>query len=62
MQVIFKMEVLRLTQVVLQLFGLSIFSRGNQVPHEAFDFVVSTVMDQAVSQQGPADGLHVPLC
>lgn len=50
-----------LTQVVLKLLGASVFRRGNQVPHEAFDFVVSSVMDQAVGQQSPADGLHVPL-
>lgn len=48
--------------MILQLLGASVFRRGDQVPHEAFDFVVSTVMDQAVSQQCPADGLHIPLC
>ena len=47
--------------MVLQLLGLSILGGGDQVPHEALDFVISTVMDQAVRQQGPADGLHVPL-
>lgn len=50
-----------LTQVVLELLGASVLSGGDQVPHEAFDFVVSAVVDQAVGQQGPADGLHVPL-
>lgn len=53
---------MRLTQVILKLLGVSVLSRGNQVPHEAFDFVISTVMDQAVRQQGPADGFHIPLC
>lgn len=47
--------------MVLQLLGASVLSGGDQVPHEAFDLVVSTVMDQAVGQQGSADGLHVPL-
>ena len=47
--------------MVLQLLRASVLSWGDEVPHEAFDFVVSTVMDQAIRQQGPADGLHVPL-
>lgn len=47
--------------MVLELLGASVLRGGDQVPHEAFDFVVSTVMDQAVGQQGSADGLHVPL-
>lgn len=47
--------------MILQLLGLSVLRRGDQVPHEALDFVISAVMDQAVRQQGPADGLHVPL-
>lgn len=47
--------------MVLELLGASVLGRGDQVPHEAFDFVVSAVVDQAVGQQGPADGLHVPL-
>lgn len=50
-----------LTQVVLELLGAAVLSGGDQVPHEAFDFVVSAVVDQAVGQQGSADGLHVPL-
>lgn len=50
-----------LTQVVLELLGASVLSGGDQVPHEAFDLVVSAVVDQAVGQQGSADGLHVPL-
>lgn len=53
---------LRLTQVILQLLGASVLRRGDQVPHEAFDFVIPTVMDEAVRQQGSANGLHVPLC
>lgn len=48
--------------MILQLLSASVFSRSNKVPHEAFDFVVSAIMNQAVGQQGPADGLHVPLC
>lgn len=55
------MEEVRPTQVVLELLGASVLGRGDQVPHEAFDFVVSAVVDQAVGQQGSADGLHVPL-
>lgn len=47
--------------MVLELLGASVLGRGDQVPHEAFDLVVSTVVDQAVGQQGSADGLHVPL-
>jgi len=47
--------------VVLQLLGLSVLGRGDQVPHEAFDLVVSAVVDQAVGQEGSADGLHVLL-
>lgn len=57
-----RLEAMRPTQVILKLLGASVLSRGNQVPHEAFDFVVSTVMDQAVRQQGPADGFYIPLC
>lgn len=57
-----RLEAVRPTQVILKLLGTSVLSRGNQVPHEAFDFVVSTVMDQAVRQQGPADGFYIPLC
>lgn len=57
-----RLEAVRPTQVILKLLGASVLSRGNQVPHEAFDFVVSTVMDQAVRQQGPADGFYIPLC
>lgn len=55
------MQDLRLTQVILQLLRAPILGRGDQVPHEALDFVVSPVMDQTVRQQRPADGLHVPL-
>lgn len=47
--------------MILQLLCASILGRGYEVPHEAFDFVISTIMDQAVGQQGPADGLHIPL-
>lgn len=47
--------------MILQLLGASVLSRGDQIPHEAFDLIVSAVMNQAVGQQGPANGLHVPL-
>lgn len=47
--------------MILQLLCAPILGRGNEVPHEALDFVIAAVMDQAVRQQGPADGLHVPL-
>lgn len=57
-----RLQAVRPTQVILKLLGASVLSRSNQVPHEAFDFVVSTVMDQAVRQQGPADGFYIPLC
>lgn len=50
------------TQVVLQLFGPAVFGGGDQVPHKAFDFVVPSVVHQAVGQQGPADTLHVSVC
>lgn len=48
--------------MILKLLSASVLSRSDQVPHEAFDFVIPTVMDQAVGQQGPADGFHIPLC
>lgn len=48
--------------MILKLLGAAILSGSDQVPHETFDFVIPTVMDQAVWQQGPADGFHVPLC
>lgn len=56
------LEVLRLTQVILKLLGAPVLSGGDQIPHETFDFVISAVMDQAVRQQGPADGFYIPLC
>lgn len=50
-----------LTEVVLQLLGLPVLRGGDEVPHEALDLVVAAVVDQAVGQQGPADGLHVAI-
>ena len=47
--------------MVLELFGLAVLSGGNQVPHEALDLVVTTVMHQAVGEQGTADHFHVAL-
>jgi len=47
--------------VVGQCFGGPVFTWGDQVPNETFDVFVSTVMQQAVGQQGPADGFHICL-
>lgn len=50
-----------LTEVILQLLGAPFFCWCYQVPHEALYFVIATIMDQAVSEKGSTDGLHVPL-
>lgn len=40
---------------------LSVLRGRDEVPDEALDVLVSTVVQQAVGQQGAADGLHVLL-
>lgn len=50
-----------LTRVVGERLGGSVFAGGDQVPDEALDVLVSTVVQQAVGQQGSADRLHVRL-
>lgn len=47
--------------MVGQCLGGPICTRGDQVPDETLDVLVSTVMQQAVGQQGPADFFHVGL-
>lgn len=47
--------------MVGQRLGGSVFARGDQVPDEALDVLVSTVVQQAVGQERSADGLHVGL-
>lgn len=48
--------------MILQLLCAPVLGRGDEVPHETLDFVISAVMDQAVGQQRPTDGFHIPLC
>lgn len=50
-----------LTRVVGERLGGSVLAGGDQVPDEALDVLVSTVVQQAVGQQRSADGLHVGL-
>lgn len=49
------------TRVVSQCLGGPVFTWGDQVPDETFDVLVPTVMQQAVGQQGSADGFHIGL-
>lgn len=49
------------TRVVGQCLGRPIFAWGDQVPDEAFDVLITAVMQQAVGQEGSADGLHISL-
>lgn len=44
-----------------QCLGGPIFTWGDQIPDETFDVLVSTVVQQTVGQEGPADRLHVSL-
>lgn len=50
-----------LTRVVGQCAALAILGRGYEVPNEALDVLVSTVVEQAVGQECTADGLYVSL-
>lgn len=50
-----------ITRVIGQCLGGPIFTWRDQVPDETFDVLVSTVMQQAVGQEGPADRLHISL-
>ncbi len=50
-----------LTRVVGQCAALAILGRGYEVPNEALDVLVSTVVEQAVGQECAADGLYVSL-
>lgn len=47
--------------MVGQRLGGPIFTGGNQVPDEALDILVATVMEQAVREEGSADRFHVGL-
>lgn len=47
--------------MVGQCAALAVFGRGYEVPNEALDVLVSTVVEQAVGQEGTADGLYVSL-
>lgn len=49
------------TGVVGQRLRGSIFTWGDQVPDEALDVFVTTVMQQAVGKEGSADLFHVGL-
>ena len=49
------------TGVVGQRLGGPVFTGGDQVPDEALDVLVTTVMQQAVGQQGSTDRFHVGL-
>lgn len=49
------------TRVIGQRLGGSVFARGDQVPDEALDVLITTVMQQAVSKEGPADGFNISL-
>lgn len=52
---------MRFTRVVGQRLCGTIFTRGDQVPDEALDILITTVMEQAVGQKGSADGFHISL-
>lgn len=47
--------------MVLKFLGPAVLRGSDQIPHEALDFVVSTVMYEAVCQERPAYRLHVTL-
>lgn len=47
--------------MVGQCAALAILGRGYEVPNEALDVLVSSVVEQAVGQEGSADGLYVSL-
>lgn len=47
--------------MVGQRLGGPVFTGGNQVPDEALDILVATVMEQAVREEGSADCFHVCL-
>lgn len=47
--------------MVGQRLGGPIFTWGDQVPDEALDILVTTVMQQAVGQEGSADCFHIGL-
>lgn len=49
------------TRMVGQCLSGAVFTWGNQVPNEAFDVLIPTIMQQAVSQQGSADCFHICL-
>lgn len=49
------------TRVVCQRFNGPIFTWGDQVPDEALDVLITTVMQQAIGQEGSADCFHVHL-
>jgi len=49
------------TGVVGERLGGPVSTRGDEVPDEALDVLVSAVVQQAVGQQRPADRLHVRL-
>ena len=50
-----------LTRVIGECATLTIFSGCDEIPDEALDVLIATVMHQAVGQQCTADGLHVAL-
>lgn len=47
--------------MVCQRLGCPICTWGDQVPDKTLDVLVSTVMQQAVGQEGPADSFHIGL-
>ena len=47
--------------MVSQCLGGPIFAWGDQVPDETFNVLVTTVVQQAVGQQGSTDGFHIGL-
>ena len=49
-----------LTRVVLELLGLAVLVRANEIPNEGFDAFVAPVVEEAVDQNGPTNGFHVP--
>lgn len=50
---------MRITRVVGQCLGGPILTRGNKVPNEALDILITTVMQQAVGEKGSADCFHI---
>lgn len=38
-----------------------VLTRGDQIPDETFDVLISAVMQQAISQEGSTDGFHIRL-